>query len=280
MNQNIKILVCCHKQDVHADMPPYCPIHVGKALSDVQLDMICDNQGEDNISFKNQSYCELTGMYWAWKNLKNVDIIGLCHYRRYFDFHGTCGYLIPYKNIPVEKFKDCNITVPQNIINKINNGDIVVARPFYSSYNLIINYSLHHISDDIRVLQDIIRSTQPRIFVDAFRHVMYNRNYLIPYNMFIMRWADFDEYCNWLFPLLEKVECKIDISHYNQFQTRIYGFMAERLFNVWLYATKKHLIYKPIIRISEENNISTCKYIVNAIRGKLALLLTYQRHWI
>ena len=82
----IKILVCCHKKDICVKQEPYMPIHVGHALhSETNLGMQCDDEG-DNISLKNGSYCELTGMYWAWKNLKNVDIIGLNHYRRYFDF--------------------------------------------------------------------------------------------------------------------------------------------------------------------------------------------------
>ncbi|MBP9742626.1 MAG: DUF4422 domain-containing protein, partial [Burkholderiales bacterium] len=33
--------------------------------------------------------------YWAWKNLKHVDIIGLNHYRRYFDFERTFSKFSP-----------------------------------------------------------------------------------------------------------------------------------------------------------------------------------------
>lgn len=29
---------------------------------------ICDNDGSDSISEKNSTYCELTGLYWMWKN--------------------------------------------------------------------------------------------------------------------------------------------------------------------------------------------------------------------
>ena len=59
----------------------YFPIHVGRE-GKADLGYIGDNTG-DNISAKNANYCELTGLYWAWKNLK-CDYIGLCHYRRYF----------------------------------------------------------------------------------------------------------------------------------------------------------------------------------------------------
>ena len=33
---------------------------------------------------RNKHYSELTGWYWIWKNVFDVDILGLCHYRRYF----------------------------------------------------------------------------------------------------------------------------------------------------------------------------------------------------
>lgn len=57
--------------------------------------------------------------------------------------------------------------------------------------------------------------------------------------MFIMKWDDFNNYCNWLFPILKEAEKRIDISHYNVIQKRIWGYMAERLMNVWLYAEKR-----------------------------------------
>ena len=78
-----KILVCCHKKaEVYSD-DIYTPIHVGKALHpNLNLGFMTDNIGE-NISEKNDSFCELTAQYWAWKNLR-CKYIGLCHYRRYF----------------------------------------------------------------------------------------------------------------------------------------------------------------------------------------------------
>ena len=82
----VKILVACHKPaDVYRDNV-YTPIHVGRAVSkctDKMQDMIGDDTG-DNISAKNPFYSELTAQYWLWKNVHDVDYVGLCHYRRYF----------------------------------------------------------------------------------------------------------------------------------------------------------------------------------------------------
>ena len=100
---NTKILICCHKESKLPKDEKYFPIHVGKALSNMDLGIEGDDTG-DNISLKNGSYCELTGMYWAWKNLKGVDVIGLCHYRRFFDFHHQCEAFFPITSFPVNDY--------------------------------------------------------------------------------------------------------------------------------------------------------------------------------
>ncbi|MCS4465828.1 DUF4422 domain-containing protein [Clostridium botulinum] len=72
---NIKILVATHKKYSMPKESMYLPIHVG-CEGKKDLGYIGDNTG-DNISLRNSNYCELTGLYWAWKNLK-CDYIGLC----------------------------------------------------------------------------------------------------------------------------------------------------------------------------------------------------------
>lgn len=78
---DIKILVATHKKYEMPRYSCYLPLHVGKKGKD-NLGYVGDDTGE-NISEKNPYYCELTGVYWAWKNLK-ADYIGLAHYRRQF----------------------------------------------------------------------------------------------------------------------------------------------------------------------------------------------------
>ena len=76
-----RIYVMTHKEYVKPEDDMYISLHVGKALGNDFGD-VGDDTG-DNISEKNRNYCELTGMYWLWKNVK-CDIVGICHYRRYF----------------------------------------------------------------------------------------------------------------------------------------------------------------------------------------------------
>lgn len=61
----------------------YIPMYVGATGNkNVPAGYMRDDVG-DNISEKNNSYCELSGLYWIWKNCE-ADIVGLVHYRRYF----------------------------------------------------------------------------------------------------------------------------------------------------------------------------------------------------
>ena len=72
---NVKILIAYHKESLLIKDDVFCPIQVGRAVSNTKLDMIGDNTGE-NISEKNPIYCEMSAVYWAWKNL-DADYIGL-----------------------------------------------------------------------------------------------------------------------------------------------------------------------------------------------------------
>ena len=49
----------------------------------------------------------------------------------------------------------------------------------------------------------------------------------------------FNEYCEWVFNLLFKIEKKIDFSTLNNYDRRIIGFISERLLNVFIYKKSK-----------------------------------------
>ena len=80
--KSVKIIIATHKKfNEPKDTNLYLPVYVGAEGKD-DLGYQKDNEG-DNISKLNPYFCELTGIYWAWKNL-DADYIGLVHYRRFF----------------------------------------------------------------------------------------------------------------------------------------------------------------------------------------------------
>nr|WP_298564644.1 DUF4422 domain-containing protein [uncultured Phascolarctobacterium sp.] len=113
---DIKILVATHKIYWMPADKVYIPIHVGKnGKKDIGYNG--DDTG-DNISDRNSAYCELTGFYWAWKNL-NADYVGLVHYRRYFTKKGLFCRSIVKKRSDILTTKDWEKLLAEN--------DIIVA---------------------------------------------------------------------------------------------------------------------------------------------------------
>lgn len=247
----VKILVCCHKPDLVASESPYMPIHVGAENSKFALDMQRDNDGGDNISGKNSTYCELTGLYWAWKNLKGADIVGLCHYRRYFDFHGLSGMFMPSTVVKPDNFDSVDLSVPVSIVKQVENGAVVVPKRITFRYPLSCTYCCVHMSQDYRILKEVVKETKPARDYEAFIEVMEKNNKISPYNMMLMNAENFNSYCEWLFSILAEVEKRIDISNYNKYQKRVFGFMGERLLNVWVEAQRLKKIYVPVIKVSD-----------------------------
>lgn len=276
---NLKIIECCHKNDICKVSETYMPIQVGKAISNVCLDMQGDDEG-DNISEKNGSYCELTGMYWAWKNLKGVDYIGLCHYRRYFDFNHEGRRVFPSTTKETDSFEKLNLEINPKVMSWLKHGGCVIAKPIHLHTSLYLQYCEGHYSPDFKVLGDVIRETQPKYFKGFWKYLV-GSNKFSAYNMFIMNWKQFDDYCNWLFPLLQAVEDRLDISHYPPFQKRIYGYMAERLLNLYVRTNKLKTLELPVLKIADEpevDNVSIGKYFIRTLVRDLAIKATGNSH--
>lgn len=259
---NIKILVATHKPSSIYQDEIYTPIQVGKVKSPYNIENILGDNTGDNISEKNPMYCELTALYWAWKNLKDVDYIGLCHYRRYFDFHKQIPSYLPHTYLKTKYLKSINYSIPSKTIKELNNGKIIISKHQTGRESLYTQYCLKHISDDLRILQETIESYGDSKYTQAFKKVM-RGNKFSPYNMFIMSWKEFDKYCTWLFSILKEVEQKIDTSHYNNIQKRIYGYMSERLLNIYIEANHLPTKEYPIIVFVDDDsykNMSRFEY--------------------
>jgi hypothetical protein len=240
---NIKILIATHKRFEAPDDAVYLPIQVGKA-DKPDLGYIGDDTG-DNISYKNPTFCELTALYWAWKNL-NADYIGLVHYRR---------YLSRRRN---------RILTGEEARQLCSRYDIIVPKKrHYYIETIRSQYAHAHYAEQLEATKAVIQATCPE-YLPAFDRVMRQRSAHL-FNMFIMKKNLADEYCKWLFDILFQLENKIDVSGLSSFQMRLFGRIAERLFNVWI--TKNRYKYKTINR-SQTGDVNWSKKIKNFLFAK------------
>lgn len=245
----MKILVCCHKPGNFKSDAVYMPIHVGKAVSQFNLGIQGDDTG-DNISAENANFCELTALYWAWKNMEPVDYIGLCHYRRYFNFHKRGSLFTDSTIVKTSNFERLDLDASQ-IASLFKRYDVIMVKPQVTKYSLAADYCVGHIGEDLRVLLEIIREKYPE-YMNACEDILLRNSQIKSYNMMIMRWDDLDKYCTWLFDILFEARKRINIDNYNAVQRRIWGYMAERLLNIYVYHHKMRVKTYPIYWINDD----------------------------
>lgn len=237
----MNLFVVSHKAFTFPNHTSFTPIKVGSQSVTISENSVDDSTG-DNIAHLNSSFCELTAAYWIWKNSQE-DIVGLAHYRRYFA-SSTSNLVVKGKRI----------ASPEEMMNLLQNADILVAKPRNYYITSIKSHYIHaHHESDYTQLRDEIARQQPDYLSD-FDDVMGGTKISL-YNMFVCKKALIDEYFAWLFPLLFALEQKIAYQNYDAYQKRVFGFMAERLFNVWLHHQRNRLRikYMPVVNIDGEN---------------------------
>ena len=238
---NIKIFICAHKEVQLPQHPYFLPVQAGATLHDPIQGYQPDNEG-DNISAKNPHFCELTCHYWAWKNLKNVDIVGLNHYRRYFDFRQKFPQFSADKHfIETEEFLKQQYQFP-DLDKLLSEYDIILPVARHWRVSNTQQYGEYHIAKDWEMLRQIIMERSPQ-YMPAFERTMDYSNKSVGYNMFITHWKHFDAYSEWLFDILFEVERRVPPID-DPIQSRIYGYMSERLINV--FCEHHHLKIKSI----------------------------------
>lgn len=219
-----KIYVACSAGDKSLQMEyqfikEECAIQVGAALTDIKVTpgVITDDRG-DNISTQNNQYCELTGLYWIWKNVME-DYIGLVHYRRHF--------LLP---------DDWLARVERNRI------DVVLPVPLYVAPNIGDNYRERHDTTDWDYMMGCLRESEGEGYREAVD--FFKTNLYFPCNMFVMRREVLDELCRWLFPILFAVAEHVGHKK-DPYQNRYPGFFSERLISFFFekHRDKYRIVY-------------------------------------
>ena len=210
-NQGVCIYTAkCHvDRELKEDLHRYSweiPIQVGAALTGKRICEVRDNTG-DHISEKNREYCELTALYWIWKNTSS-QYAGLCHYRRHFELN-------------------------EDLLDQLckSEVDVAVTVPILNFPSVKEVYSQDHVKQDWEIMMEAIGILQPK-YQKAAEEVE-TGIYYYGYNMFFARKEIVDDYCSWLFPILAYCESHCEKKE-DPYQNRYIGFLAERLLTVYL----------------------------------------------
>lgn len=243
-NQLVRIFVTTHKDVDIPDGYVYQPVQVGASLKNNRFNWAYHDDEGDNIEDKNPMYCEMTVQYWAWKNaLSGSKYVGFCHYRRYFNFSDTTYKENAYGEV-MDDFIDADAIKRYGLDDesayRACEGYDVITTGFHDLRKIPGNFStprehyaqapLLHVEDIDRML-GIIARLYPDYVSDARAFLSGHESCFC--NMYVMRTPIFEEYCNWLFPILDEFVAQTDMSHYSKEALRTPGHLAERLFNIY-----------------------------------------------
>jgi len=250
--RKLSVLIACHKPYPVPTDSCYLPVEVGAALHAQHITGLTPDSVGDNISEKNPHYCELTALYWAWKNL-NADYVGLVHYRRYF------GVGRPRR-----------IAAEADYERALEKAPVILPKP--RNYWIETNYSQYvhaHHEQDLTVTREVLSERCPDYLPAYDRQMKLRSGHR--FNMFVMRRDYFDAWCAWLFPVLFAVERRLDITGYDLYNARVFGFVAERLLDVWIETNSVPYTEMPVLNTESQHWIRKGTAFVKR-------KLTYKKH--
>lgn len=211
---NIRVFMAKFHKDkpltAHCKLPEWItPIQAGAALCTERVADILDCGG-DNISAKNGNYSELTVLYWIWKNRLlrpsagfRYEYYGLVHYRRIID-----------------------LTEDDVLRLADNRVDVILPYPMPYEPDIEEHHRRYLKENDWNAVQRALREIHPE-YARAFPGVL-KQKYFYNYNIIMARKEVLAEYCEWLFPVLERVE-ELSIPKGADRADRYIGYIGETL---------------------------------------------------
>ena len=191
------------------------PIRVGNRISAKSLYKFTDDMYPGNVSDKNLLFAEMTGAWGIWHEHESV-YKGLCHYRRHFVINEDEIRRLQQNNV------DAILTIPRYTpggIRGMFEAETPVKRYVVES---MFEAMRRHSRQDERPFRDYMGS-----------------NFYFPNNMAIAKDKLYDEYCAWIFPILEGMLEKDIETGYGHERDRHIAYAAELLTSYFFLRKKK-----------------------------------------
>lgn len=241
----IAVFVATHVAFTPPNNPIYVPLHVGREGKE-DLGYLGDNIGE-NISDLNFLYGELTGLYWIWQNIKDIDYVGMCHYRRYF---------LNSKGIEMQR---------EDYLELLSNYDVIIPIHAECESSYREHYGRAHNVRDLEAVERAVEKLYPD-YLESFQKAM-NGKVFYGGNLCVTSLTILKDYACWLFNIFVEASEEIDVSDYDAYHRRVYGFLSEQM--MYVYIMKNGLSHVEVtVGISEEK--AETKKLKEAITGLIS----------
>ena len=194
-----------------------------------------------------RSYAEMRAHYWVWKNqLDRWDFIGFQHYRRLFYWPGVEPADFDYQTRTFAKNRSATLLdVSHNRLLAYQSGlghldlapvraligghDIVTVRPW--GWSVAEQFKQAHPPE---YWPELVRAMRELPYWRTHpRHVDFNQRGFYPCNMFVMSRAEFANYMDFWWQVMQVFSARVQPPREN-YQARLYGFLAERIFSLYL----------------------------------------------
>ncbi len=228
--------------------------------------LLSDDSG-DNIS-QEESHCEMRGQYWVWKNaLADCDYVGFQHYRRWLFFDQMPSASLPPIFLQIRRiylsdphandlgadaaafniYTDAAQAHSEADLNAIRDTigryDIVTVRPW--KFHVADQYKSLHVPEDWDTLMQVLAKhsyfrSRPNLLnpdLQAFYGC----------NMYVMRAEEFAAYMAFWHETIQEFAHLVK-PHADAYQSRLYGFLSERIFTLYLYQQRME---RPNLRVLE-----------------------------
>lgn len=266
-----KILVAYHDDFEIVRNEILEPIQTGQSLKYIDLGIMKDNKG-DNISSENFKYSELSAVYYMWRNME-FDYYGLFHYRRLLNLNDEIEYKTFYDDYIV--LESLNNDYEKYGLNKENvdklmkQYDLVVPKVFflgtetlYEHYKNAEGHYIEHLDEALKVLLE----KYPEYSTVAYESMESHYGHF--FDLFIMKKELFNHYCNWLFPILKKVDVKFKFEGKDWYESRYLGYIAERLFTIYLNYQLKHTDIK--VKFTDKILLTNLEYHFKNFQSRIS----------
>ena len=204
---------------LHFKNPDYMiDLQVGAVKTEKRISKLSDDLG-DNISERNGDYSELTGLYWVWKNFLSEEDMnhycGLAHYRRLLDFS------------------------EKDLLRLLDNDiDVVLPYPMPYEPNIEAHHLRYLIDSEWNAVLQAVDELQPEYAV-SFKEIL-KQGYYYNYNVILAKNNVLQDYCDWLFPLLFRIE-EINDPEGIKPPNRFMGYVGETLETLYFMHNKDRL---------------------------------------